>query len=144
MVATTGDFKPFDYVEGDLNYGIDKEFAAALADYLGKELVLENINFDIMFMTVAQHKADICIAGITINDARKKYVDFSDPYYHAGQIIVTTNKNTAFDNAKTAEDIEEVMNAAGDNLRVGVENMTIGQYYCEGNAEYGFKGFRLR
>ena len=141
VVATTGDFKPFDYVDGELNYGIDKEYVAALADYLGKELVLEYVNFDIMFMTVARHKADICIAGITINDARKKYVDFSDPYYHAGQIVATTGKNTLFDGAQNAADVEKIFYEQGKDLRVAVESMTIGQYYCEGNSEFGYKGF---
>ena len=141
VVATTGDFEPFDYVENDLNYGIDKEYVAALADYLGKDLVLEYVNFDIMFMTVAQHKADICIAGITINDARRKYVDFSDPYYHAGQIIVTTEKCKLFDDAKTAADVEKILKEQGESLKVAVENMTIGEYYCEGNAEFGYEGF---
>ena len=141
VVATTGDFKPFDYVDGELNYGIDKEYVAALADYLGKELVIENLNFDIMFMTVARHKADICIAGITINDARKKYVDFSDPYYHAGQILVTKENNTLFDGAKSVADVEEILNDPGNNLRVAVENMTIGHYYCEGDSEFGYRGF---
>lgn len=141
IVATTGDFKPFDYVDGDINYGIDKEYVAALADYLDKELVLEYVNFDIMFMTVARHKADICIAGITINDARKKYVDFSDPYYHAGQIIVTSEKNTLFDGAQNAADVEKILNEQGNQLRVAVESMTIGQYYCEGNSEFGYQGF---
>ncbi|WP_026523553.1 MULTISPECIES: transporter substrate-binding domain-containing protein [unclassified Butyrivibrio] len=141
IVATTGDFAPFDYNIADKSYGIDKEFVAALAEYLGKELVLEYINFDIMFMTVAQHKADICIAGITINDARKKYVDFSDPYYHAGQIIVTTDKCTLFDNVKNAAEIEEVLNNPDNNLTVAVENMTTGHYYCEGNSDFGYAGF---
>ncbi len=143
IVATTGDFEPFDYIEGDLNYGIDKEYAAALADYLGKELVFENVNFDIMFMTVAQHKADLCIAGITINDARKKYVDFSEPYYHAGQIIVTTDKCKLFDDAKSASEIERILMEQGRNLKVGVENMTTGQYYCEGDTEFGYEGFPI-
>lgn len=141
IVATTGDFAPFDYNIADKSYGIDKEFVAALAEYLGKELVLEYINFDIMFMTVAQHKADICIAGITINDARKKYVDFSDPYYHAGQIIVTTDKCALFDNVKNAAEIEEVLNNPDNNLTVAVENMTTGHYYCEGNSDFGYAGF---
>lgn len=131
IVATTGDFEPFDYVDGDLHYGIDKEYVAALANYLGKELVLEYVNFDIMFMTVARHKADICIAGITINDERKKYVDFSDPYYHAGQVIATTEKCKRFDNVTSAYDIEKIFNEQGRNLKVGVESMTTGQYYCE-------------
>ncbi|WP_035794316.1 ABC transporter substrate-binding protein [Butyrivibrio sp. WCD3002] len=141
IVATTGDFEPFDYNIGDKSYGIDKEYVAALAEYLGKDLVLENINFDIMFMTVAQHKADICIAGITINDARKKYVDFSIPYYHAGQIIVTTDKCDLFDNVRNAAEVEEVLNNPDNNLTVAVENMTIGHYYCEGNSEFGYTGF---
>ena len=141
IVATTGDFEPFDYVDGDLNYGIDKEYAAALAEYLGKELVLETVNFDIMFMTVAQHKADLCIAGITINEGREKYVDFSIPYYQAGQIIVTTDKCTVFDQAQSAADIEKILTEQGEELTAGVENMTIGQYYCEGDADFGYKGF---
>lgn len=141
IVASTGDFQPFDYNDGDTYYGIDKEYVSALATYLGKELVLENMNFDIMFMAVAQHKADICIAGITINEAREKYVDFSDPYYHAGQIIVTKDDNELFKNVSSLDEIETILSDEKNNIKVAVENMTIGEYYCKGNAEFGFKGF---
>ena len=143
IVATTGDFAPFDYDIDGKSYGIDKEIVANIAQSLGKELVLVNTNFDIMFMSVYEHKSDICIAGITINDARKKYVDFTDPYYNAGLKIAVKNNNTLFDGAQNPEDIEKILTEKGNEITVGVEAQTTSQYYCQGSKEYGFDGISV-
>ena len=47
VVATNAEFAPFEYMQGDKYYGIDMEIAKALADYLGKELVIVNMSFDV-------------------------------------------------------------------------------------------------
>ena len=57
------------------------EIAAALAEYLGKELVIQNMDFDSVCLSVGQQKCDIAMAGLTIKDDRKEYVNFSNPYY---------------------------------------------------------------
>ncbi|WP_026510858.1 transporter substrate-binding domain-containing protein [Butyrivibrio sp. LC3010] len=143
IVATTGDFEPFDYDDGDKHYGIDKELINAIAESLGKELVLEYINFEILFATVNQGKCDVCIAGITINDERKEYVDFSIPYFHAGQCLATRKDNTELDYAKTLEDIEKKLLEFDENVVIAVETETTGEDYLNGK-EGTFEGVKCK
>lgn len=144
VVATTGDFEPFDYDEDDAHYGIDKELINAIADHLGKELVLVNVNFDMIFMTVYQKKCDVCIAGITIREDREKYVDFSVPYFHDGQIIAVREDNTEFENAKTKEDIEKILLELDETKIIAVEGETSGDDYLKGGDSGGFPGVKCK
>ena len=57
------------------------EIAKLLADELGKELVIENMDFDAVCLSVSQQKCDIAMAGLTINEEREEYVTFTDSYY---------------------------------------------------------------
>ena len=68
VVATNAAFEPFEYTKGEDYYGIDMEIAKLLADELGKELVIENMDFDAVCLSVSQQKCDIAMAGLTIND----------------------------------------------------------------------------
>ena len=71
VVATNASFEPFEYVDGDSYKGIDMEIAALFAQELGKELVIENMDFDAVCLSVGQHKCDIAMAGLTINEERR-------------------------------------------------------------------------
>ena len=55
VVATNAAFEPFEYMKGDTYYGIDMEIAAGLAEYLGKELVISNMDFDAVCLSVSQN-----------------------------------------------------------------------------------------
>ena len=55
LVATNASFEPFEYMKGDSYYGIDMEIAAALAKKLNKELVIQNMEFDSVCLSVGQH-----------------------------------------------------------------------------------------
>ena len=72
LVATNASFEPFEYMKGDSYYGIDMEIAEALAKKLGKELVIQNMEFDAVCLSVGQHKSDIAMAGLTIKEERKE------------------------------------------------------------------------
>lgn len=138
MVASTVDFEPFEYGEVGKYYGIDMEIAEALAEYLGKELVIVNSSFEAMFLAVKQHKCDICIGGITITDERKELMDFSEPYFVTGLCLAVPVDNTEFDNAKTATDVEMILKSKDKDAVVGVENLTTSLAYCKG--EDGYEG----
>ena len=71
VVATNAAFEPFEYTKGDSYYGIDMEIAKLLADELGKELVIENMDFDAVCRSGSQQKFDIAMAGLTINEERE-------------------------------------------------------------------------
>lgn len=144
VVATNAAFEPFEYTKGDSYAGIDMEIAKALADKLGKELVIQNMSFDAVCLSVGQHKCDLAIAGLTIKEDRKEYVAFSDPYYQASQRLVVASDNTEFDNCKTVEDVEAILNTKDSSSSVGFQNGTTGQFYCEGDESFGFGGFKMK
>jgi len=143
VVATNAAFEPFEYMVGDKYYGVDMEIAALLADYLGKELVISNMDFDAVVLSVGQGKADIGMAGLTIKEERKQYVDFTDKYYDAAQMIIVKASDTRFDEAKTTADVEAVLAGLTKDNKVGFQTGTTGQFYVEGDEDWGFPGLNV-
>ena len=141
VIATNAAFEPFEYTNGANYYGIDMEIAALLAEYLDKELVIQNMDFDSVCLSVGQQKCDIAMAGLTIKEDRKEYVNFSDPYYNAAQKLIVKSNDTSFDDCETVADIERILNEKGNNIKIGVQAGTTGQFYCEGDESWGFTGF---
>lgn len=143
VVATNAAFEPFEYTKGEDYYGIDMEIAKALADKLGKELVIQNMDFDAVCLSVGQQKCDIAMAGLTIKPDREEYVTFSDSYYSASQKLIVTSDNTEFDACKSAADVEAILKSKDSGAKVGVQNGTTGQFYCEGDDDWGFDGYAM-
>lgn len=143
VIATNAAFEPFEYLKGDSYYGIDMEIAAALADYLGLELVIQNMDFDAVCLAVGQQKCDIAMAGLTVKPDREEYVVFSDSYYNAAQKIIVRSDNTEFDACKDAASIEAILAAKDKNTKIGVQNGTTAQFYVEGDESWEFDGFSV-
>lgn len=141
VVATNAAFEPFEYTIGDKYVGIDMEIAGALAEYLGVELVVQNMDFDAVCLSVGQHKCDVAMAGLTVKPDREEYVTFSDSYYSASQQLIVTSDDTEFDSCKTADDVNALLAAKDSKVKIGVQNGTTGQFYVEGDADWGFTGF---
>ena len=120
VVATNAAFEPFEYTKGEDYYGIDMEIAKLLADELGKELVIENMDFDAVCLSVSQQKCDIAMAGLTINEEREEYVTFDD--------------------CKTADDVAAKLAETKSSDQIGVQQGTTGQYYVEGSEDWDFPG----
>jgi len=143
VVATNAAFEPFEYMTGDKYYGIDMEIADLLAKHLGKELVISNMEFAAVCLSVGQSKADIAMAGLSITEERKEYVNFSDKYYDAAQKLIVKADDKTFDNAKTADDVVAVLKKFDKNTKIGVQNGTTGQFYVEGSEDWGFEGYNV-
>ena len=143
VVATNAAFEPFEYTDGDKYLGIDMDIAALLAEKLNKELVIMNIDFDAVCLSVGQHKADIAMAGLTVREDRKEHVNFSTSYYTASQRIVVKGDDTTFDACTTVADVEAILKGYDKNTKIGVQNGTTGQFYCEGDADWGFDGYAV-
>lgn len=141
VVATNAAFEPFEYTQGDSYYGIDMEIAAKLAEYLGQELVIQNMDFDAVCLAVGQQKCDIAMAGLTVNEERKEYVTFTDSYYNASQKLVVAADDKTFDACTDAASVEAILNGFDASTTIGVQNGTTGQFYVEGDADWGFAGF---
>ena len=141
VVATNAMFEPFEYLLGENYYGIDMEIAKGFAEYLGKELVIMNMDFDAVCLSVSQGKCDIAMAGLTVKEDRKEFVDFTTPYYQASQMLIVPQDNTTFDECKTAQDVEAILSACDKSTKIGVQLGTTGKYYTEGDEGWGFDGF---
>ena len=109
VVATNAAFAPFEYMLGDKYAGIDMEIAAALAEYLGMELVIQNMDFESVVTSVGKNGVDIAMAGLTVSDTRKQSVNFSESYYEASQMVLVMQDDATFDECKTAEDVENIL-----------------------------------
>lgn len=144
VVATNAAFEPFEYTKGDSYYGVDMEIAALLAEHLGKELVISNMDFDAVVLSVGQGKADIGMAGLTIKEERKAHVDFTDKYYDAAQMLIVKASDTRYDESKTAADIEAVLAGLSSDSKVGFQTGTTGQFYVEGDEDWGFAGLNVK
>ncbi len=143
VVATNAAFAPFEYFEGDTYYGIDMEIMKLLADKLGKELVIKNVDFEAVCTNVDNGYADIAAAGLTINETRTQFVTFSESYYTASQMLIVNSDDTTFDNCKTAEEVTAILNGFGTDVKIGVQTGTTGQYFVEGDEDWGFDGFKV-
>lgn len=140
VVATNAAFEPFEYTEGDKYLGIDMEIAKLLADKLNKELVIQNMDFDAVCLSVGQQKCDIAMAGLTIKPDREEYVTFSEPYYEASQKLIVPSTDKTFDDCKDADAVVALLNKLTDKNTIGVQNGTTGQFYVEGDADWEFEG----
>ena len=91
-MATNAAFPPYEMTTdaGDIE-GIDVETAQAIADKLGLELQIDDMDFDAALLSVQQGKADIVMAGVTVTDERKAVMDFSDSYATGIQSIIVPN-----------------------------------------------------
>ena len=89
-MATNAEFPPFEYLEGEEIVGADVDLAKAIAEKLGYELEITNIDFDAALTGAATGKYDMAVAGITANEERRKSMNFSDDYFVASQSIIVT------------------------------------------------------
>ena len=143
IVATNAAFEPFEYTKGDKYYGIDMEIAALLAKELGKELVINNMEFDAVCLSVGQHKCDIAMAGLTVKEDRKEHVNFSNTYYQASQKLIVKGDDTTFDACEDAASVEEILKGFDKTTKIGFQNGTPGNFYVKGDADWGFDGFAV-
>lgn len=118
IMATNAEFSPYEYHEGDAIVGIDVDIATAIAKEMGKELVVEDMAFDSIIAAVTSGKADIGVAGMTVDPDRLKSVNFSDPYTTATQVIIVSEGSTV----ATPDDLK--------GKKVGVQLGTTGDQYA--------------
>ncbi len=110
VVATNAAFAPYEYKKGDKFAGIDMEIAQLLANHLGLELVIEDMDFDAVVTSVGKNGVDIAMAGLSVTATRQKAVNFSDSYYEgAYQVLIVKKDNTEFDACTTKEQVEAIL-----------------------------------
>ena len=118
-MATNAAFPPYEMTTDAGEFeGIDIETAQAIADKLGLELQIDDMDFDAALLSVQQGKADIVMAGVTVTDERKAVMDFSDSYATGIQSIIVPNDS----------DIASPDDLAGK--KIGTQRGTTGYIYC--------------
>ena len=127
IMATNAAFPPYEYIEGNEIAGIDAEIAKAIAEKLGLELVITDMEFDSIIESVKNGKADIGLAGLTVTDERKEEVNFTESYATGVQVIIVTE-----DSAITSVDD---LFAEGASTKIGVQRNTTGDLYTTWDLE---------
>lgn len=118
-MATNATFPPYEYYEGNEIIGIDTEIAKAVADRLGLELKIEDMEFNSIIIAVTQGKADIGLAGMTVTEERKEAVDFSDSYATGIQAVIVTEDSSI----ASIDDL--------NGKKIGVQLATTGDIYAK-------------
>ena len=130
-MATNAEFPPYEYVEGEDVVGIDVDIAQAIADKLGMELKVDNMNFDSIIPAITSGKDAIGVAGMTVTDERKKNVDFTDSYATGVQVVIVREDSKI-------TDVKDLTTKGADNT-IGVQLGTTGDIYCTSDIQD--KGF---
>ena len=118
-MATNATFPPYEMTTDTGAFeGIDVDTAQAIAEKLGLELQIDDMEFDAALLSVQQGKADIVMAGVTVTDERKAVMDFSDSYATGIQSIIVPEDS----------DIATPDDLAGK--KIGTQRGTTGYIYC--------------
>ncbi|HIZ44861.1 MAG TPA: ABC transporter substrate-binding protein [Firmicutes bacterium] len=122
IMATEAGFAPYEYTEdGKTVVGVDVDIANEIAKAMGKELEIQNMNFDSALLSVQQGKVDFAAAGISVTPEREEQMDFSIEYTTSRQVVVVN---------KEAQRVTSVDGVTADTV-VGVQAGTVADTYCQ-------------
>ena len=122
-MATNAAFPPYEMTADDGSFeGIDVEVATAIAEKLGLELVVDDMDFDAALIAAQNGKSDMVMAGVTVNEERQAVMDFSDSYATGVQVVIVP------------EGSDITLDNLGDQ-QIGTQRGTTGYIYCSG--DYG-------
>ncbi len=128
-VSTNAQFPPYEMVADNGEFeGIDIEVAQAIADKMGLELVVDDMDFDGALLAAQNGKSDMVMAGVTITDERKAAMDFTDTYANGVQVVIVKEGS----DIATIEDL--------DGKMIGTQRGTTGYIYCSDTPENGGYG----
>ncbi len=128
IMSTNAEFPPYETETDDGGYaGIDIEVAQAIADKLGLELIIDNMDFDGALLAVQENKADMVMAGVSVTDDRKLVMDFTASYATGIQVVII----------KEGSDV--TMDNLGEKM-IGTQRGTTGYIYASDTPENGGYG----
>lgn len=127
VMATNAEFPPYEYYEGGEITGIDAEIGAAIADKLGMDFRIEDMEFNSIIAAVQSGKADIGMAGMTVTEEREQSVNFTDSYATGVQVVIVTEDSEIADVDTLFEE--------GHDWKIGVQESTTGDIYSTGDIE---------
>jgi polar amino acid transport system substrate-binding protein len=124
IVGTEAGFAPYEYMEGDEVVGIDMDIAKAIADSMGKELEIKNMDFDGALLAVQNGTVDFVAAGVSVDPERAKVMDFSVDYVNSTEVVVVNKANPT---VASVEDLTDKI--------IGVQQGNIADIWVDGNVE---------
>lgn len=117
-MSTNAAFPPYEMTTDDGGFeGIDVEIAGAIAEKLGLELQIDDMDFDSALLAVQQGKSDLVMAGVSVTEDRLLVMDFSDSYATGVQVVIV----------KEGSDV--TLDNLGDHI-IGTQRATTGNIYC--------------
>ena len=121
-MGTNASFPPYEYYEDGKVVGIDAEIAAAIAEKLGMELEIVDMDFKAIIPAVTEGKIDFGMAGMTVTEERLQSVNFSETYATGIQAVIV----------KEGSEITSVddLHKEGATWKIGVQDSTTGDIYC--------------
>lgn len=128
VMGTNAQFPPFEFRNNDGTVdGFDVAIAKKIAEKLGVELEISDIEFDSLFTAIETKKIDFIAAGLTVNPEREKNIDFSESYFDAKQVVLVMATN---DTIKTQDDLKgkklgAQMATTGSDIASKVETSTV-------------------
>ncbi len=125
IVGTEAGFAPYEYMEGDKVVGVDMDIAQAIADAMGKKLEIKNMDFEGALLAVQNGTVDFVAAGVSVDEERKKVMDFSIDYVDSTEVVVVNKANPAIA-AVSDDDLTDKV--------VGVQQGNIADFYVSGLA----------
>ena len=118
IMTTNAAFPPYEMVADDGSFeGIDVEIAGAIAEKLGLELQIDDMDFDAALLAVQQNKSDVVMAGVTVTEDRMMVMNFSDSYATGVQVIIV------------AEGSDVTIDNLGEKM-IGTQRATTGNIYA--------------
>lgn len=124
-MGTNAAFPPYEYYEGTDIVGIDAEIAALLAEKLGLELEIVDMDFSSIVTSVQTGKIDMGLAGMTVTEERLENVNFTTSYATGVQVVITSPDSA----------VQSVDDLGNDGVLIGVQEGTTGHIYC--SDDYG-------
>lgn len=118
IMATNATFPPYEYYESEKIVGIDAEIVGKIAEKLGMEFEIKDMEFDTILNAVQSGNANIGAAGMTVTEERKQSVNFTDTYANAVQVVIVREDT----------DIKSVDDLKGK--KIGVQTSTTGDIYA--------------
>ena len=129
-MSTNAAFPPYEMITDDGAFeGIDVEVATAIAEKLGLELVVDDMDFDSALLAAQNGQSDMVMAGVTVTDERLEVMDFSDSYATGVQVVIV----------KEDSPIQTVDDLANADM-IGTQVATTGYIYCSDTPENGGYG----
>jgi len=102
-VGNAPDYPPFESIDDNgERIGFDVDLIRAVAQRLGLEVKFVTLGFEVIVTAVQSGQVDLGVSGLSITEERKQYVNFTDPYVIAGQVVLT-REDTGI---KTLEDLK--------------------------------------